>query len=892
MDGKVLKVFCEYTESPIGLDVLPRFSWRPEDTARCGKQVAYQITVKRENGEEVWESGKVQSEECLNVTYAGKELESHVLYQYTVQMTDSEGTLFRGTSSFRMGCLHEADWKGYWIKPGAWCGGTVSFTSAKLFREFQILKKVRCALIYVAGLGCYELTVNGEKISDMVLGNAQTAYEKTILYKCYEVTEKLLEGDNCIGVSLGNGWINRMASDHNEFTDWICAIIQMEIEYEDGTRESIYTEPKYWKAADPGGYVANSVYNGSVFDATRENPEWGLPGFEKRHPELVRCVEITESPGGILVSQQLEPERVTEVIAPVSLKKRKNGAIQLDFGVNFSGNPRIRLRQPRGTRLTMKYAEILDSEGNLNPGSYFPKHPADTYVCSGEDGEVFEPRFTYRAFQYMEIYGVVAPVEQEDVDGLVVRNDIPKIASFECGSDIINKMQKAIEITEANNHHNAPTDCPHRERAGFLNDMTGRVDQASYNYDMVKMYAKWTKDIRDTQGERTGTIADTAPYVHGPRNGAPVNSSFLIAPWLMYLHNADQRILEENYEGMKKWQGYLTLMSREGLQLNYHYGDWSAPAKYCVPDEMGIGAISALSPGEVIASALYYYNAMLLSKIARILKKTEDIETYQDMAEQIKKAFNAKWLDQKTANYATGSQACNAIALWTGVVPREYERKVAKNLADDVIKQGYHLTTGNICTKYLIEMLFYYHYENVAYKLLTQTTYPSWGYMFQLGATTYWERWEDMTNSVEVMASRNHPMQGSACSAFHKYLAGIQPTEEQPGFKKILFCPHPVPEIGYMKDCIQSKRGNISSSWEYDEKGNLAYSFCVPFNSEAEIKIPLASTAQVYLNDILIWNGEVADGVLGENIRDVCVENHEYLHIETLSGSYCISARK
>lgn len=881
---KRLQIFCEYEEAPIGIDINPRFSWNYVEKMVGRQQKAYRINIKEDGGESVWDTGWCTSSESLNIEYKGKELKSNALYIYQIIVKTDKGEFASGTSAFRTGMLKESDWKAKWIRP------KMDLYSGRVFREVQIKKTIKSAVAYVTGIGYYEFSINGNKIGDKLMSPAVTDYSKTVLYDCFDVSNELVNGINVLAIELGNGWSNRLMSDNNIATDMIGAYLQLEILYNDGEKETVVTEPHAWKSVGKGDLEFNSLCKGVVIDATQLDNRWKIPGFEKAHPDKVFYTELMEGPEGKLMCQRLEPERIVEHIRPVRVDDRMDGSMIVDFGVNYSGYPIVRLHEEKGTRVEFTFAEVLKKNGELDMNSYAWNAPKDTYICSGDEDEIFEPRFTCHAFRYMQIKGLENKISAEDITGCVIHNDVQKKGFFTSGNPVINKMQEVVERTETNNLHAVPTDCPHRERAGWLNDMTGRAEQAAYNYDLINLYTKWVRDIRNTQGEKTGSIADMAPYFHGPRNGAPVNSSYLIVPWLMYLHNNDRRILEENYEGMKKWEGYLTSISENNLIPYAHYGDWCQPAPYTIKDQWGIGAQSATTPGPLIASAYYYYNAVLLGKMAEVMEEIPDVRYYRGLAEKIREAFNAKWLDRSTGNYATGSQACNAIALWMGIVPQEYREQTAQRLSEDVIAKDYHLSTGNLCTKYLIEVLFQYHYEQVAYRLLTQTTYPSWGFMFENGATTYWERWEYDDADQRGMESYDHPMQGSACSAFHNCLAGIRPSEKKPGFAEIFIHPYPVRDIGFVKDCLRTKRGEVKSEWSFEENGIYHQNCSIPFNCTAKVWIPFHPDQSVYIDGCILYQNGCITHDKDREIYVECIEDG-CLKIDITSGNYEFTVR-
>lgn len=374
--------------------------------------------------------------------------------------------------------------------------------------------------------------------------------------------------------------------------------------------------------------------------------------------------------------------------------------------------------------------------------------------------EVYEPCFTYHGFRYVQVEGFLGEPGPEAITGRVVRSSVEQIGSFRCSNPLINQLHKNIVWTESNNLHGLPTDCPQRdERLGWLNDMTVRAEEAVYNFNLVNLYAKWVDDIADTQGKKTGAIADTAPYVkYGRRPADPVASSYLIVPWLSYLHYGDLRTLEKHYEGFKRWVTYLGNMADNNIINFSEIGDWAPPVTEAAEGSIGAGAVSAKTPGALMSTGYYYLNAALMSKFAHILGKNEDERYYAKLAAEISDAFNREFFHRDTCSYGSGNQASNVFPLYLGIVPQECQQAVLHNLVRDVMeKHGCHVTTGNLCTKYLIDVLAEMGMVDLAFALVTQKTYPSWGYMLSMGATTIWERWEYVTcGKLAGMGSHNH----------------------------------------------------------------------------------------------------------------------------------------
>lgn len=888
-------LLCEYSSNPLGIDIeRPRFSWKLEHSERGRGQKAYRLIVASERSKlepktaDLWDSGKVVSEKSVNVEYDGKPLKSGEKYFWKVKWWDDKGreSDFSETASFLMGLLKPDDWEASWIGDPAERPGY-----ARHFRkEFELKKGVKRAQVYVAGIGYHELRVNGEKVDDRVLDPGHTEYGKRVLYSTYDVTEFLEKGSNVIGVMTGNGWYGKQE-----------LILQMIIGLKDGT-EKVITSDQGWMVAS-GPILRNSIYDGEVYDARLEKAGWDAPGYmdtvgeEVLRDEWTRVVRVN-GPGGELESQKMEPIRVTEVIEPVEVINPEDGIYVFDLGQNISGWAEISVKGERGTEINLRYGEVLDDEGRVNQDNLRSARAEDTYILSGGELEKYEPHFTYHGFRYVEVEGLPEQPEKKDLLGKFVHSGVESASDFRTSEDLINKIQEITVRGTRGNLHSIPTDCPQRnERLGWLGDNTIYAEEAIYNFNMAKFYAKWLKDIKDAQNEETGAVPDTAPYRWGMEPGDPGwGSCYVLLPWLLYLHYGDIKVLEQHYEGMKKWVDYMTEMSEGNLLIYSRYGDWCAPEDSCVPPNgdppedspdahIGAGAYPKNTPGSLVSTWWYYYSTLILSKAAESLGRAEDMNAYGDLAGKIKESFNDEFLDEEEGIYAKGSQTSLVLPLFLHMVPKDSEERVVENLVENVMeKHNGHLDTGIVGTKYLLQVLSEYGREDVAYILATQKSYPSWGYMIERGATTLWERWEYKTGGG--MNSHNHPMLGSISEWFHKYLAGISLDSSAPGFEKINIEPCFVDGLEYVSDSIETLRGPVKSSWEKKSNG-IQVEISIPVNSEAEIrlsKMDLKGGVSIIEGGKTIWEeGNLLDKP--EGIIDV-TEKEEYITLWIGSGEY------
>jgi len=836
-------LLCEYRVNPLGIDnPSPRFSWKVVTQERGSFQTGYQVLVSQnlENLErdigDMWDSGKVETRQSLHVVYGGKPLQSRTRYYWKVRIWDQQGRVspYSAPAWFETAFLSQEDWRGVWIASPS----VSKLSSAPMFRkEFLLTKEISRARAYISGLGYYELRINGQKVGDHVLDPAWTDYTKRVFYVTYDVTPYLRKGPNAIGVILGNGWFAYSLTRMHPTPQ---LLFQLHIEFQDGTEECIVSD-RSWQVTVNGPIVENSIYHGEIYDARLEKPGWDMPGYTMDPREW--CIPIiAEPPGGIMVAQFLEPIKVVQDVIPVNVSSPKPGIYVFDFGQNIAGWVKLRVRGPKGTKVTMRFAELLYEDGTVNQENLRAARATDVYVLKGEGVEVYEPRFTYHGFRYVQLEGLPEKPGLEDVVGRVVRSSVKQIGSFRCSHELLNKIQQNAFWTEANNLHGIPTDCPQRdERLGWLNDMTVRAEAALYNFDLACLYTKWLDDIKDTQDPATGAIADTAPFRgYGRRPADPVAMSYLVVPWLLYVFYGDRQILEKHYEGMKRWIAYLEKATDEAGIVSYsYYGDWSPPLTESVPGSIGAGALSATTPGVFVSTCLFYYGVLLLSKVAGVLGEHEDEEYYTSLAAKTREAINRVFLDAEAKTYATGSQTCHVLPLFLKLVPDEYDKDVLQNLVEDIEKRGGHLATGNLGSKYLMDVLSEYGRADVAYVLATQTTYPSWGYMVMQGATTMWERWEYVTGGWQAeMASHCHPMNATVSAWFYKTLGGIMPVEEDPGFGRIIIRPYMPRDLTSVECVLQTLRGPVRSEWRRTSQG-FVMNVAIPWNAMASIHVPI-----------------------------------------------------
>lgn len=881
-----MDLFCENTREPLGVDrKLPRFSWRVNTGERNQYQGAYQILVSTDEKDfehTIWNSGKVPCASPVNIVYGGSPLESNRDYFWKVKIWDDSGQSknFSPVARFSTGLLNPGDWKASWIgiseyKPG----------SAPMFRrEFNLQGRVKRARAFICALGYYELTINGKKVGDHHLDPGWTDYRKRVLYVTHDVEGYLNSGPNCIGVMLGRGHYYPEKSDNPSMA--LQMIFQMEIEFEKGDPMVVASDINNgWKASCDGPYMANSVFNGEIYDGRREKPGWDMAGYDRVRDGTWKRVLLMEPPSGKLVCQALEPIKVMGELKAVEVKNPRENVTVYDLGQNISGWVRLTMRGPRGSRVKISHSELLYPNGLINRENLRSARCEDIYILKGQGTEIYEPRFTYHGFRYVQLEDYHETLKVEELTGMHVRSSVAKSGSFHCSNGLINKIQSNIVWTEADNLHGIPTDCPQRdERMGWLNDATVRAEAAIYNFNMNRFYEKWINDIGDTQGKVTGAITDTAPFFkYGRMPADPVSSSFLIIPWLCYLHYGNRGIIEDHYENMKKWVLYLSKHTEDHIVYYSYYGDWASPATQAVEGSMGQGALSAKTPGSLMSTGYYYLNTVILSQMAEVLGKDHDQREFILLSHRIRDAFNREFFQAETCNYASGNQASNTFPLYLGIVQENHVNDVLENLVNDVVNiHGEHLTTGNLCTKYLMEVLSELGRADVSYILATQRTYPGWGYMVDKGATTIWERWEHIETGEKCgMASHNHPMYGSVSTWFYKYLAGIGIEKPQSGRTKLKVKPHPVGDLTFAEATVEVYNGKVFCRWERMGDG-IMLDVEIPWNSSAVIMVPLDGMEPDKIEVI-----QEGDGSLKGSLRE-----KGYVSFETGSGKYSFVCKK
>ncbi len=866
---------------------------------RSQYQKAYRIVVSsthdlsaRTRGD-LWDSGRVDWSVTTHIPYDGTTLQSGQTCFWRIQWWDNEERLsdLSEVATFELGFLHRSHWKAKWISKkecreftskgtvllGEFLGDYINSYALYLRKSFQLPKPVVRARAYVCGLGCYEMTINGSRVGDRVLDPAQTDYKKTSLYSTYDITSLLVgsssgqsTGEFTVGLILGNGrHIKNYGYDHPK------AIVQIFVEYDDGTTETFVSD-KNWRVTH-GPLQENGLYFGERYDARLEMPDWDQPAFDDETWEPP--VEVEGYP---LSSQLLPPIRVVETRKPKKLTDFGARSQIHDCGQNFSGWVRIAVRGKRGTEVRLRHAELLNEDGTLNVSPNQNAEAMDVYVLSGAGTEAYEPRFTYHGFRYFEISGVPSLPEIVSIEACMVHSDVERIGNFRCSNELLNKVHQNVLMGQLSNLMGIPTDCAQRdERHGWLGDAHLAAEESMFNFDMAAFYRKFLADIRHAQKE-DGSLPDVVPPYTGRLYPADPawSSAYITIAWFVYLMYGDAGVLEEHYDSMRKYIGFLRANAEGSIIRKLgKYGDWCPP-----------GSIAPKrTPVELTATWYYYHDVYLLDRIAQALRMESDHQELHELALDIRKAFNETFLrgDEYEANRfapvdRSPSQTSNALPLFLKMVPPEKEEQVLGRLLYSIIEeQDYHLDTGILGTRYLLDVLTEEGHTNVAYKVASQRTYPGWGYMVEEGATTLWERWEKITGGG--MNSHNHIMLGSVDAWFYRALAGISCLS--PGWSQILIKPHVIEGLQSAEADVRTVKGPARVSWRRSAQ-LLLLKFSIPVGCVGQVFVPIPwERSTVEERGTILWQNGNARSTDGTNGHYMGIERN-HVHFEFGSGEY------
>ena len=824
--------------TPPAVDSIPRFSWKYE--LDDGYQAAYRIVVSKKD-EIIWDTGCVESPDSTHITYQGPPLGYLTEYSWSLTSYDSSGSYASADSKFITGFLGKP-WQGRWIS-ACFHKKTDESTDAPYIRKsFKLNKKPIAAKLYICSPGYHDVYINGLKVENDVLPTPYTAFDHTLLYSTYDVANMIEGGENAIGVLIGTGWYNCFTKDvwNTPETSWRHIpkfIAELHIGYFDGS-SSVILSDRSWKC-EKSPVIFNGIRNGEYYDARLEKNGWSEPGF---NDEEWHSVKPVRPPGGILKAMEMEPERIIESWEPVSSWKTHEGAWVFDTGKNMAGFSEITVTGSRSDEIIIKYSERLEADGlHINPktNSGFVKSgnfQTDRYIKKSRGLETWRPRFVYHGFQYVEITGCI---EKPEVILHMVNTDVTTAAGFECSDETLNRINKAARAATLSNLHSVPTDDPHREKNAWTGDVSLSAEQMLYNFDTVPLLRKWLGDIRDAQ-RADGAIPCVVPstgWGYNWGNGPDWSSALTLIPWYIYVMTGDKSILTENYDAIKKHLSYIESQAENNI-VNYGIGDW------CPPFEgraVFVSMSSFKTPVEMTDTAYYYVTALTASKMASILEKDDESLEYLNKSAGIKKSFRECFYDENTG-VVGDCQTSTACMIYQGLADENETHILVNHLSNQIKEKNFHQDTGILGNKYIYNTLGEYGFMKTALEMILNDTYPSFKNWINMGATTLWECWNGE-------GSRNHHMFSDVSAVFYKYLAGIRPDAEEPGFRHIIMEPDLNCGLEFVNAWHETPYGRVSSSWSIkDDIANI--SITIPCGCRATLSMPGNFDGEGYSKDL------------------------------------------
>ncbi|WP_432834851.1 family 78 glycoside hydrolase catalytic domain [Dactylosporangium sp. CA-092794] len=812
---------------PLGIDdPRPALGWRLTSSVGNERQTAYRVLVASSadrltpGNADVWDSGKVTSGESVSVAYGGPALRSAQPYYWAVQVWDVHDapSAWSAAARWETGLLSAQDWQG-----AQWISTDTAPTAAPMLRSTFTLpaKTVASARAYVDGLGFAELRLNGGKVGDQVLAPANTPYAQRSLYTTYDVTTAVQPGANTVGVWLGNGYGPRFSQYGFRWTGPRQAVVLLTVAFTDGSRQTVVSDAS-WKWST-GPIVADDIYAGESYDARLEQPGWDRPGF----PDASwRPVRVVAAPSPTLTAAALPPIRVAGTLQPVRLSQPQPGVYVYDFGQNIAGWARLRVQGPAGTTVRMRTAEEIGAGGMLDTTTNRNAASTDTYTLAGTGStETYEPRFTYHGFRYVEVTGYPGTPATSSLDARVVHADVASTGTFASSDALLNQIWQNNRRTILNNSMSIPTDNPVRdERTPPGMDVQAYRDASVREFGMNGFYANYLLDMPPG----TALPSDAGNAQQPDMGGNQVGLA-----WTLYEQYGDRATLAATYPAMKRFVD-TNAANVPGYIWTTGFGDW------CPPDLSGNANGGAGSPSagncgsevSVVNTALSYQQARDVARAATALGQTADATRYTQLAESIKQAFNARFLNPDGASYGDGRQVTSVLPLAFGLVPDANVPAVGARLVDTILnRNGGHLDTGIFGTRYLMDALARIGRIDVAMTVLDQTTYPGFGYEISRGATTAWEEW----TYASSMETHDHAMFAGINASLYTQLAGIQPAA--PGYGAVTIAPQVPTGLQHVAASIDTVRGAVSTSWTVTGQ-QLALDVTIPVGTTATVHVP------------------------------------------------------
>lgn len=899
---QIIKLRCNNISSPLGIESInPTFSWNIQSSDNNTTQSSFHILVSstvellEEETADMWNSGKTETDQSIGILYDGKKLESAKKYYWKVKAWNQSGkeSDWSEIAVWQQGLADLSDWQGaHWIAydvmapekrvvVGVTGYGDLSLNKVEeravvpMFRKsFRLKKGIESATLFISGIGQYEASINGQKVGNDFLTPGWTHYDKTVFYNTYDVTNQLNEGENAIGVMVGNSFYY---NNRERYRKLIIAygfpklIAKLLVNYGEGLTDTISTDDSWLVTPSPITY--SSIYGGEDYDARLEKKGWNEPGFDAPDWHQARLVQ---GPTGKLTSDKNHPIRIMETFNPVSVKQLDDSTCICDFGQNVSGIVSLKIKGQAGQTIKIYPAEALNEDGSISQRGSGPSYYY-TYTIGSEKEEFWQPRFTYYGLRWVQVEGAVCQSNSNEsglpeiieLKSLHTRNSTPQIGNFECSNELFNKTFDLINWAIKSNLQSVLTDCPTREKLGWIEQDHLMGESVQFNYDLYNLYGKLVDDMMEAQLEN-GLVPNIVPeyinfeyYDSAFRDSPEWGIATFYMPWVIYKWYGDASVMEKAWPMMEKYLNYLIDKSNSYI-LSHGLGDW-----YDIgPEPPGY---TQLTPVPLVATATFYADVQLMIKIAEALGKRDMKNEYQILAENIRNAFNDRFYDAQKGVYATGSQTSFAMPLSLGMVPQEYEEKVYQNMIDSINVNDKAITAGDIGFHYLIDILTRHNASDLIYEMNNRDDVPGYGYQIKKGATALAESWMALDTK-----SLNHLMLGHIMEWFYEGLGGIRQEENSVAYKILKIYPEMVEGISYTKVSYQSPYGTVVCNWEKKEDW-FSLHLEVPANSAAKVYLPYDGEVSISKNGKPLDGAETPRFV--ENIGGRPV-------YETASGTY------
>jgi alpha-L-rhamnosidase len=828
----------DHAINPLGIEnPIPLLSWQIQSTTKGLTQTAYEIQLwnsPQTTKNPTWTSGKTLSSQSINIPYTGPTLQSGRKYAWHVRIWDDQNhaSAWSAKATCQMGLLKPEDWKAQWIGPG-YTEDTLRRPSPLLRKTFETHKTIQTATAYITAHGLYEARINGQRIGDAHFTPGWTNYDKRLQYQTYDVTQILKKGSNAIGVTLGDGWYRGIFGQwnyHNNYGSDASLLFQLNIEYTDGTTDTVISDASWKCSTGPIRYA--DLYNGEFYDAQKEQPNWTTTEYNDGHWTPVAIKIFTKDN---LVAALSPPVKEQEHFHPVKILTSPKGEQIIDFGQNLAGWVQFKVRGKKGDSIKLSHAEVLDKAGNFFTGNLREAKAQDIYILNGTKEEQFKPHFTFHGFRYVKVEGINSSLKPEDFEAIALYSDLPPTGAFTCSNPALNQLQHNITWSQKSNFLDIPTDCPQRsERLGWCGDVQIFARTAAFNMQSDNFFAKWLQDLNVDQGA-DGGMPNVIPNLPGrtlkrkPTGVAGWGDVATVLPWTLYQAYGDTTILKKQYASMKAWVDHIQTLSKNDLWQAGGYGDWLAPEMTDIP---------------YISQCWFAHSTQLLINTAKILGKSDDVVTYSNNLKSIKQAFLKEYITPG-GRAISNTQTAYILALYFDMLPQQQQKSAVDRLVDLIHKNKDHLSTGFLGTPFLLPVLSRYGYDTLAYIILLQDTPPSWLYPVKMGATTIWEKWEALhSDGTPDSTSFNHYSYGAVGDWLYRTIAGINNDEEAPGYKHSIIQPRTGGGLTYATGQLNTPYGKLSSQWRWD-KDDLLLDLEIPANTNTTVFLNVRNATDI-----------------------------------------------